>query len=45
MAASPGKWDEVMRHVRGIVEGQEVIADADRLLVLRGKRPAKRYTT
>jgi hypothetical protein len=43
LAASPDKVEEVLDMVRRIVEGQELIAEADRLLVLRGKRPAKRY--
>ena len=43
LQASPARWDEVFRHVRLLIEGQEVIAGADRLLVLRGKRPEKRY--
>ena len=25
LAASPAKWEEIMRHVGGIVEGQEVL--------------------
>lgn len=41
--ASPHKLREVMRIVEGIVEGQEMIADLDRLLVLRTGRPRKRY--
>ncbi len=41
--ASPARWDEIFKHVRLLVEGQEVIASADRQLVLRRARPEKRY--
>lgn len=43
LQASPQRWDEIFKHVRLLVEGQEVIASADRQLVLRRKRPEKRY--
>jgi hypothetical protein len=43
MLASPRKMKEEVLRVRGIVEGQEIIARADELLVLRGHRPTKRY--
>ena len=42
-AASPHKVDEIVAMVRRIVEGQELIASADRMLVMRGKRPTDRF--
>lgn len=43
LRASPAKWEEVTRLIRQHVEGQELLAAADNLLVLRGQRPSKRY--
>lgn len=40
--ASPSKLKDITRMVREIVEGQEMIASLDQLLVLR-LRPTKRY--
>ncbi len=40
--AAPDKVRELMRVARGLVEGHELMASVDALLVL-GRKPTKRY--
>lgn len=42
-AIAPAKVRDTIRLMRGIVEGLELVAACDHLLVLRAKRPTKRY--
>lgn len=42
-AASPKMVRRVVRLVRLMVEGEEIISAADRQLVLRSERPTKQY--
>lgn len=43
MVANPRKYRQVVSAIREMVEGQELIAKADRTLVLRAERPTKVY--
>lgn len=43
-AANPQVFDQISDLVRDIVDSQELIASFDEQLVLRGRRPTKRYS-
>lgn len=42
--ASPGRYRSLVSRIREMVEGQEALADFDHQLVLRARRPSKRYS-
>jgi hypothetical protein len=43
LSAGPGKWEDVVRHVRAVVEAQETINRVDRTPTIGGSRPRSRY--
>lgn len=42
-SASPARYSQVLNHLKMIVEGQELLAEHDDQLILRPRRPTKRY--
>jgi hypothetical protein len=42
-SASPGRYRKLVAQIKNVVEGQETLAAFDDQLVLRGRRPTKRY--
>jgi hypothetical protein len=44
-AASPARYRAVLEQIEEIVGGQEAIAEHDDQLILRARRPTKRYAS